>query len=186
MTPDGSGSAISGCADRGSSGVPFPPSWDAALHEPRAGLWHPRDVDHRTDVYGCHALRAVRPQRPALRGTTIRLEALAEDRRGGSRGPPRRIDPAIPRDLETIVRKAMARDLVDGTQPPASWPTTGWSPGNRPIVPRPPRAIDHATKWSRRHRPAVAAAVIVLLAVVAGVVGAVVWRTASCAATTTS
>jgi hypothetical protein len=101
----------------------------------------------------------------------LRRIALEEPR------PPRRIDPAIPRDLETIVLKAMAKD-------PGERYTTaleladdlGRFLQNRPILARPPSAIDRAVKWMRRHKPAVAAAAVVLLATVMGLGAAALWR----------
>ena len=75
------------------------------------------------------------------------------------------IDPAIPRDLETIVLKAMAKD------PAARYATAGALAEDlgrfldeRPILARPPSPFDRAGKWARRHRPAVAAAAVLVLA----------------------
>jgi WD40 repeat protein len=90
---------------------------------------------------------------------------------------PRRIDPGIPRDLETIVRKAMAKD------PKERYATAleladdlGRFLQSRPILARPPGAIDHAVKWVRRHKPATAAALSVLVLAAAVFAGALVWR----------
>ena len=66
--------------------------------------------------------------------------------------PPRTFNPAIPRDLETIVLKTLAKD-------PGERYTTaleladdlGRFLQDRPILARPPSLLDGAAKWSRRH-----------------------------------
>jgi WD40 repeat protein len=130
-------------------------------------------VDHRCDIYALGVtLYELITGRPAFEG---------EDRVELLRGicvqeplSPRRIDPAIPRDLETIVLKAMAKepgeryaaalDLADDLERFLS---------GRPILARPPRAIDHAAKWARRHRSAAATVMILSVAVLGG---AALWR----------
>ncbi|MFO0849865.1 MAG: hypothetical protein U0871_15120 [Gemmataceae bacterium] len=37
---------------------------------------------------------------------------------------PRAVDPAVPRDLETVVLKPSAATRPSGTRPPPNWPTT--------------------------------------------------------------
>jgi WD40 repeat protein/serine/threonine protein kinase len=133
-------------------------------------------VDHRTDIYSLGAtLYEIASLRPTFAGDD-RLELL---RRIAEDEPPalRRLDPAIPRDLETIVRKAMAKD------PGARYATAleladdlGRFLQNRPILARPPSAIDRASKWVRRHKPVAAGAAIVLILVVIGLAGGAFWR----------
>jgi serine/threonine protein kinase len=77
---------------------------------------------------------------------------------------PRRINASIPRDLETIVLKAMekdaaaryrsARELADDLERFLA---------DQPIHARRPSLVDRAFKWSRRHRTAVIAATATLL-----------------------
>jgi tetratricopeptide (TPR) repeat protein len=77
---------------------------------------------------------------------------------------PRRIDPAIPHDLETVVGKAMAkeperryataRELADDL---------GRFLDDRPILARRPGPIDRLRRWSRRHKRATAAALALLV-----------------------
>jgi WD40 repeat protein len=74
-----------------------------------------KPVDHRTDVYSLGAtLYELVTHRPAYDGPTP-LEIVLQiiDR---APVPPRRLDPAIPRDLETIILKAMAKRPEDRYQ----------------------------------------------------------------------
>jgi eukaryotic-like serine/threonine-protein kinase len=133
-------------------------------------------VDHRTDVYALGAtLYELITLRPAFDGDD-RFELFRRIVQEEP-SPPRRIDPAIPRDLETIVLTAMAKD-------PAKRYTTALELADelgrflqgRPICARPPGAIDHAARWMRRHKPAVAAAAVALLVAVMVLGGAAFWR----------
>ncbi len=66
-------------------------------------------VDHRTDLYSLGAtLFDLITLRPAFEGDD-RLELMVKIAHTEPIWP-RRIDPSIPRDLETIVLKAMAKD----------------------------------------------------------------------------
>jgi serine/threonine protein kinase len=127
-------------------------------------------VDHRTDVYSLGVtLYELLTLRPAFAGQD-RQELLAQI--GGEEPePPRRIDTAIPVELETIVLKAMAKnaaeryataqDMADDLQRFLE---------NRPILARRPTLRDRAFKWARRHRGLVVSAVALLLLAVAGLV----------------
>ena len=78
--------------------------------------------------------------------------------------PPRRLDRAIPAELETIVLKAMekrpqdryttAQELADDLE--------RWLK-HEPIRARRPTLLQRASKWVRRHKPAATAGVMVLL-----------------------
>ena len=76
--------------------------------------------------------------------------------------PPRRIDRTIPRDLETIVLKAMAKDPSEryNTAEELAADLTQRLLEGRPISARPPRLPRRAIKWTRRHKPAVAVAAL--------------------------
>jgi eukaryotic-like serine/threonine-protein kinase len=133
-------------------------------------------VDHRTDIYSLGAtLYELLTLRPIFDGDD-RLELLRRISQEEPR-PPRRMDPDIPRDLDTIVLKAIAKD-------PGERYTTaleladdlGRFLENHTVLARPPSAIDRASKWMRRHRPAVAAAILVLLVAAIGLGGAALWR----------
>ena len=143
---------------------------------PEQVLGPPAVVDHRADVYALGAtLYELMTLRPAFEGDDrfelLRMIAVQEPR------PPRRIDPAIPRDLETIVLKAMAKDATNRYATAKELAEDlGRFLQNRTILARPPTAVDRAGKWMRRHKSAVAAAAVALLAAVTGLGGAVLWR----------
>jgi WD40 repeat protein/serine/threonine protein kinase/tetratricopeptide (TPR) repeat protein len=77
--------------------------------------------------------------------------------------PPRKLDRRIPRDLETIVLKALAKEpgnryasaahMADDLRRFAA---------DRPILARRPSLLDRATKWARR-RPGIAASAVSML-----------------------
>jgi eukaryotic-like serine/threonine-protein kinase len=90
--------------------------------------------------------------------------------------PPRHINPSIPRDLETIVLKAMEKE------PSARYVSAGELAddlrrflGDQPIRARRPGLVDRAVKWSRRHRPAVLAGLAALILTLAAST-AVLWE----------
>ena len=145
---------------------------------PEQALAHRGTVDHRTDIYALGVtLYELLTLRPAVAGTD-RQELL---RRIAQEEPtaPRRLDPGIPRELETILLKAMAkepgnryataRDLVDDLRRFLA---------DRPIRARRPTAWEHLVKWARRHPAVVGSALIVsTLALVGSSLGTVlVWR----------
>ena len=70
-------------------------------------------VDQRTDVYSLgltlYELLTLEPAFPIGDDRPNLLRRIAED----EPIPPRKLDPSIPSDLETIVQKAMAKDPAD-------------------------------------------------------------------------
>ena len=132
--------------------------------------------DPRTDIYSLGAtLYELLTLRPAFAGGDRRelLRQIAQDEPPS----PRRIDPTIPRDLETIVLKAMAKEpggaLRDGR---ASWPTTSAASWRiKPIQARPPSPWSACGEWAPRHRAVLMAAAGVALVAV-GIGGALVWQ----------
>jgi serine/threonine protein kinase/tetratricopeptide (TPR) repeat protein len=120
-------------------------------------------IDGRTDVYSLGVtLYELLTLRPAVDGRD-RSEIL---RRIADGDPPplRKVNPAVPADLETIVLKATAKD-------PASRYATAQELAedlrnfleHRPIRARRPGPLDRAAKWSRRHRAAAWSAVTTAL-----------------------
>jgi eukaryotic-like serine/threonine-protein kinase len=127
-------------------------------------------IDHRTDVYSLGAtLYELLTLEPAFAGKDrqelLRQVAFEEPR------PPRRVNPAVPAELETVVLKAMAKS------PDERYATAGELADDlerflkdEPIRARRPTLAQRARKWARRHRPvvvtaALAAVLLLLLAV---------------------
>jgi serine/threonine-protein kinase len=122
---------------------------------PEQALARRERIDSRTDIYSLGVtLYELLTLRPAVDGKD-RSEIL---RRIAEQEPasPRKLNPAVPRDLETVLLKAMAKE-------PSSRYATARELAdelrrfleNRPIVSRPPSLLDRAAKWARRHRYAV-------------------------------
>jgi serine/threonine protein kinase/Flp pilus assembly protein TadD len=124
-------------------------------------------IDHRTDVYSLGAtLYELLTMRPAFDGAD-RQELL---RQIAFEEPltPRRLNRAIPAELETVVLKAMeknpterygtARELADDLERFLK---------DEPIRARRPPLLVRLRKWGRRHRPVVASLAAVALTLLA-------------------
>jgi len=109
-------------------------------------------VDHRTDIYALGmSLYELLTLRPAFSGQT-REEVLAQ-LMTVEPGAPRRLNRAIPIELETIVLKALAKrpkerygsalELADDLRRFLE---------DKPILARRPSLADKARKWARRHK----------------------------------
>jgi tetratricopeptide (TPR) repeat protein len=135
---------------------------------PEQALAKRAPVDHRTDVYSLGAtLYELLTLEPAFPGDDVHrvMQNIALEE------PvlPRRLNPALPRDLETVVLKAMSKD-------PGSRYATAQEMAddltrfleNQPIEAKRPGLIRRAAKWSLRHRTLVAATVVLLLLSTAG------------------
>jgi serine/threonine protein kinase len=122
-----------------------------------------RGQDHRSDIYSLgvtlYELLALKPP-----FASHDRHALLHEIADGTPPPLRQLNRSIPRDLETIVLKALATD------PPARYATAQQMAddlkrfvAHEPIRARRPTLADRMTKWSRRHRPAVGSALAFLV-----------------------
>jgi serine/threonine protein kinase len=120
-------------------------------------------VDHRTDIYSLGVtLYELLTGEPAYGGQD--REELLRELSWKEPRPPRRLNRAIPADLETIVLKAMAkraderyataRELAEDLRRFLE---------QKPILAQRPTLLERAAKWSRRHRAIVALAMGMLL-----------------------
>jgi tetratricopeptide (TPR) repeat protein len=90
--------------------------------------------------------------------------------------PPRKLRPAIPRDLETIVLKAISRDPLHRYQNAESLAEDlRRYLDDRPILARRVGPIERTWRWSRRN-PAIAALSLLLLGVVLGSFATISWK----------
>jgi tetratricopeptide (TPR) repeat protein len=133
-------------------------------------------VDHRTDVYSLGAtLYEFLTLRPAFAGKDrqelLRQIAFEEPVR------PRRLDRKVPAELETIVLKALEKNPADryGTAQELADDLERFLK-DEPIRARRPTAVQRARKWSRRHKPVVAALVTGLLSMLVVAVVLAFWR----------
>lgn len=134
-------------------------------------------IDHRTDVYSLGAtLFELLTLQPAFAGddplellTRVHSEEVC---------PLRRLAPAIPRDLETIISKAMSKSPSDryATARELAEDLRRFLE-DRPIQARRPSMLDLASKWSRRHRAAVLLTTFACLLGLSAISTASHWRT---------
>ncbi len=135
---------------------------------PEQALSRPALVDHRTDVYSLGAtLYELFTLQPVFEGQDRQelMRRIGED----DPTPLRRLDAAIPEELETIVLKALAKT------PPERYPSAGELADDlqrflddQPIHARRPTLAERTAKWARRHRSLVVSAIALLLLLVAG------------------
>jgi serine/threonine protein kinase len=126
-----------------------------------------RRLDHRTDVYSLAVtVYELLTGRPAF----VSQSAPALLHQIATIDPPtlRSIDQAIPRDLETILLKAMQKDPGDRYLTAAEFADDlDRFLEAKPITARRPWAWDRAMKWSSRHPSMLAVAMASLLIVIA-------------------
>ncbi len=135
-------------------------------------------VDHRSDVYSLGAtLYELLTLEPAVAGAdraaVLRRVADADPT------PPRRVDPRVPRELETVVLKCLEKDPTRRYQSAGELAADlrRWL-DHEPVRARRPGPGQRATKWAMRHRYLVrGAAAALTAAVVVGAVGSfLVWQ----------
>jgi tetratricopeptide (TPR) repeat protein len=132
-------------------------------------------IDHRTDIYSLGVtLYELLTLRPAFAGKDrqelLRQISFEEPCR------PRRLNRAIPPELETIVLKAMEKNPAD------RYPTAQALADDlrryvedKPILARRPTLLQRARKWGQRHRAVVRTAAACLLLTVALLAGGAGW-----------
>jgi serine/threonine protein kinase len=125
-------------------------------------------LDHRTDVYSLGAtLYELATLRPVFEGQD--RQELLHQILAGEPTPPRHHNRTLPRDLETILLKALARDPADRYATARDLADDlGRFANEEPIRARRPGLLERTGRWLRRRRSLVVAAFIVLLLAVAG------------------
>jgi hypothetical protein len=127
-------------------------------------------VDHRTDVYSLgvtlYELLTLQPIFPDNDGHELLYRIAHEEPVA-----PRSVKPEIAIDLETILLKSLSKNPAD------RYATAGDMADDlrrflehKPIRARRPTLLDKVAKWSRRHRPIVAVALVALLVAAAALV----------------
>ncbi|AGA28355.1 protein kinase domain-containing protein [Singulisphaera acidiphila] len=132
-------------------------------------------IDGRTDVYSLGVtLYELLTLRAAFEGTDRAdiLQALAR----GEPTAPRRLNAAVPRDLETIVLKAMAREPADRYQTARDLAADlARFLDGRPITARRPSLVDRTAKLAARNRGIVIAVTLLSALALIGLVGGLAW-----------
>jgi WD40 repeat protein/serine/threonine protein kinase len=125
-------------------------------------------VDHRADIYSLGAtLYELLTLRPVLRGDD--RQQLQRQIIDETPPAPRSLLASIPRDLETIVLKALAKDREDRYSTAQEMADDlRCFLDDQPIRARRPTLPQRVFRWARRHRMLVAASVIALALVALG------------------
>jgi tetratricopeptide (TPR) repeat protein len=132
-------------------------------------------IDHRTDVYSLGAtLYELLTLEPVFAGTDrqelLRQIAFEEPK------PSRKVNRAVPKELETVVLKALAKSPAERYQTAQELADDlRRFLNNEPIRAQRPSLVQRARKWARRHRGVVATAAVGLLACLALLGGAAGW-----------
>ncbi|WP_422925570.1 protein kinase domain-containing protein [Singulisphaera sp. PoT] len=132
-------------------------------------------IDQRLDLYSLGAtLYELATLRPVFEGQDRQelLSKIIHD----EPVPPRRLNPAIPRDLETIILKALAKE-VGGRYMTAREMADDLERflDDRPVLARRPTRLDRASKWAKRHRM-VLSAMTIGVAISTSIGAGLLWR----------
>jgi serine/threonine protein kinase len=137
-----------------------------------------RILDPRTDVYSLGAtLYELLTSQPAFGGRT--QQQLIHQITSSEPVPPRKLEPSIPRDLETIVARAMAKEPEHRyATAQALADDLGRFLDDQPICARPTALPERVARWSQRHWKTTAIAatlsLVTALALTAGI--AQLWK----------
>lgn len=145
---------------------------------PEQAMARPGMIDHRTDIYSLGAtLYELLTRRPAFEGDERQdlLMRIIQQKLV----PPRRLEPTIPIDLETVVTKAMARE-------PSQRYTTAQDLADdllrfldgRPVLARRWTARDKVANWLQSHWPLVTTAAVLLLLFLGSWLAGLTWANA--------
>jgi serine/threonine protein kinase len=131
--------------------------------------------DARSDLFSLgltlYEFLALQPAYDALDPARLLLQVMQ-----GHIVRPRLHNPAVPRDLETVVLKALAPEPARRYQCAADLSADlGRFLADRPVKARRASAVEHALRWCRRNPAVAALSAALLLALVLGL-GGVVWK----------
>ncbi len=126
------------------------------------------EMDHRTDIYSLGVtLYELLTLEPAIKGDSYRamLNQVAEHEPTA----PKLIEPALPIELDTIVRKAISKSPPDRYSSAQTFADDlqSWL-DDKPIAAKPPSALERLAKWRRRNSGLVAMASMVMMAATIG------------------
>ncbi|HUG67968.1 MAG TPA: serine/threonine-protein kinase [Pirellulaceae bacterium] len=135
---------------------------------PEQALGKTAMVDHRTDIYSLAVtLYELLTLYPAITGDDQPAVLRSIDQREPLRM--RKLCPAIPADLETVVMKAMARDRDERyTTAKEFADDLRRVLEGKPTVAQPPTISERTSKWARRHKRVVGVAAGICLCAVLG------------------
>jgi WD40 repeat protein/serine/threonine protein kinase len=188
--PDVEHAAASKKRDKRASGNGEPPIGVSSSTETATGIafgtpafMSPEQAEGRidqigtpTDVYSLGAmLYTLLCGHPPFEYVWCNLTSLLESVRQGEFQPPHKVNPRVPRALEAVCLKAMARRPQDRYASAADLATEieRWL-ADEPVLAYPEPAVARLARWGRRHKPIVAGAAALLVSVVAGLSGTVV------------
>ncbi len=135
-------------------------------------------IDHRTDVYSLGVtLYELLTLEPAIRGEGYRemLNQVVEHEPLA----PKVVEPKLPVELDTIVRKAIAKLPAERYQSAGALAEDlqRWL-DDKPIAAKPPSMVERLAKWRRRNSGLVAAASVLLMLSTIGlmITSFIIWR----------